>query len=270
MHSRQMLTGVVVLVVCGCSLWMITRVRAAGKSLEPVMSVRLAGPTAGICADGDDLVVLDASGTRLLILDSLLSPKDTIPLTERLAAPRRVAADRFYYYVSDDQVLYRLPKRDLKLATWLSRVRVSGLANFAPGEMLISDEERSTVWYKALFGESRRFLDVASVRRPGPIAVLSDGGFCLLDARDQLVYFNRVGVVTRRAGLGGGYDFLAADRDGSIYLSGVGTNTITRMSGDSQLRFDLSGVKSVAGIALLTGGLAVLDANSTIQLYRLP
>ena len=237
--------------------------------LEESASLELAGPAVAICPDRGRLVLLESSGARLVVLDSALTPVDTIPLTTRLAAPRGVAADRFYFYAYDDEVLYRALKNDLVLKPWVSRVYVAGLAGYAAGEMLVSDDERSAVWYKTIFGESRRFLDATAASDPGPIVSLPEGMFCVLDQGRRLVFFNRAGIVTRAVRLAGFHNLMASDETGALYLTGSGSNRITRVSDKGQLVCELVRVKGVEGIATLPGRLVVLDSGARVAVYPL-
>ena len=109
--------------------------------LEPEATVQLGSPAVCICRDGDGLLALENSGTRIIrysFRDSALgtvpvrgqspwrlasAPQETLPLTERLTAPAGVAADRFYVYVFDDHVLSRMSKEKLSLEAWLGNVR---------------------------------------------------------------------------------------------------------------------------------------------------
>lgn len=264
-----MIIGAAVLIHMGCAAGRANLVQTETATEKPVAAVRFSNSLAAICADQHRLVVLDASGSSILLLDSLLVPEDTIVLEERIPEPRGVGADRFYYYVYDEQVLYRMQKHELKLTPWLSRIRVSGLVSFAPGEVLVSDGERKAIWYKGLFGESRRFLDATSVSRPGPLVSLLDNRFCVLDARSKLVYFNRVGVITDRTRLIGEYDLLSSDGQ-DIYLAELGSNSVTVFAGGRLRRYELAGTTGVRSMAVVTGRLVILDADlRSVLLYYL-
>ena len=134
--------------------------------LEPTAAVGLGSSAAAICSDGDLLLVLENSGTRIIRFSTALTVSDTIPLSERVTAPAGVSADRFHYYVFDDHRLYRMSKDNASLEVWLNNVRVAGLASFEPGRMLVSDDERNSIWFKGFFGESRLFISSAEVARP--------------------------------------------------------------------------------------------------------
>ncbi len=260
---------IAVLYCMGCTAGRVSFGQTKSPSAQPVTVVKLVNPVAAICADQNRLVVLEASGGRILLLDSLLFFRESIILEERLPEPRGVGADRFYYYVYDEQVLYRMQKHELKLTPWLSRIRVSGLASFAPGELLVSDGERKAIWYKGLFGESRRFLDATSVSRPGPLVSLVDHRFCVLDAGSRLVYFNRVGVITDKTPLTGEYDLLSSDGQ-NIYLAGFGTNSVTVFAAGRLRRYELEGATGVRDMAVVAGRLVILDADlRSVLLYYL-
>ena len=168
------------LLLAGCPPKVATLDRLPSRDLAVSASLELAGPAVDLCRDGEDLLVLEASGTRVLRLGFDLAIEDTVVLSERLEWPRGIAADRYYIYVHEDEILYRLLKDELELTAWLNNVRVAGLASYAPGEMLVSDEDRGMVWYKTLFGESRRFLDVSDIGRPGALTRLPEDEFAAL------------------------------------------------------------------------------------------
>ncbi|MEO0082559.1 MAG: hypothetical protein ABIL25_09800 [candidate division WOR-3 bacterium] len=268
--------------LAGCvSTVVVGRSVTGAEVLNPLAAVQLDGPAVAICSDGADVVVLEVSGTRLVVLDSLLQPGDTIPLTERLTAARGVLADRFYYYVYDDRALYRALKDRLRLDLWLSNVRVAGLAPYATGEMLVCDDERNLVWYKSLFGEGGRFLDPTAVADPGPIVALPGGRFCVLDGGYRLVFFNRARVISGSVRLAEQYDLMAADASGVLYLGRRGSNVVVLTDGKRQVFCELEEADGPIGFAVLTGPgsdsgttpvvrLAVLDSGSRILLYRPP
>jgi hypothetical protein len=246
----------------------------ASSPVVAVLSVTLPSPAAAICADGDDLLVLDGSGTRVLRLDSMLGVKDTLPLTQRLVPPVGITADRFYIYAYDNGSLYRMAKDKLVLDPWLGNVRVAGLAVIAPGEVFVADALRSSVWYKSVFGESRQAVGPADIVRPGAMAALPDGTFAVLSGSDGLAFFNRSKVVLRLNRAPAGCDLVAADAQGRLFLARRGGAEVWRQSADPGLRpaagrFELPSGTSVLSLAAAPGRLYVLDAGDRISLFRI-
>lgn len=233
-------------------------------------TLRLRSPAVAICPDGQRLIVLEASGTRLLRLEPDLVRSETIPLTRRLAAPRGIAADRFYYYVYDDQVLYRMSKEKLELTPWLVNVRVSGLAGFSPGEMLVADEERDVIWYKTLFGDSRPFIDVSTVTDPAQLTALPDGMFCVLNGPRSMSWFNRAGIITRTLALSARPDFMTSNPQGDIFHLSRQSGRVRVFSGDARAEYDLPGMAGPSSVAVLGSTIAVLDRDNRILTFRLP
>lgn len=233
-------------------------------------TLRLESPAVAVCPDGQKLVVLEASGTRLLRLEPDLVRSETIPLTRRLTAPRGLAADRFYFYVYDDRVLYRMSKEKLELKPWLANVRVSGLASFSPGEMLVADEERGVIWYKTLFGDSRRFIDVSTVVDPGQVIALPDGMFCVLNGPRSMSWFNRAGIITRTVAISSRPDFMAGNPQGDIFHLSRQTGRVRVFSKDTRAEYDLPGVSGPTSVAAFGNTIAVLDQDSRILTFRLP
>jgi len=273
--SRLVTLGAGLSVVAGCAG--VGRV-APASSLEPLApeaTVELASPAVGICRDGDNLLVLENSGTRVIrfaIGDWRLTiaPQETLPLTERLTAPAGVAADRFYVYIYDDRVLYRMSKEKLVLQGWLNNVRVAGLANFEQGIMLVSDADRGAIWYKGLFGESRRFISGAEIARPGPLVALPGGDFAVVSSASKLVYFNRSGVATKTVPLPEGSDLLAADETGLLCIGQRGKQQVWVLAANRLAGYSLPDSVSPLSIALAGRRLAVLDAGARISAYRIP
>lgn len=237
--------------------------------LEPTGALLFKTPVVAIARDGASVLLLEASGTRILRVDAGLSQVDTLPLSDRLLVPRGVAADRFYVYCYDERVLYRMLKGRLLLQAWLSNARVTGLAGYAPGEMLVSDAERATVWHKAMFGESREFYGPGDVQSPGPLVALPDDQFCLLDAGRRLLFFNRAGIVERRLDLSDGFDVLVADDSGRVLLGNQGVPAFL-VQGPVKEVLGLRGVGALAGAAAADGWLFVLDGDRRLVRFALP
>ena len=266
--------------------------------LEPEETVELGSSAVGVCRDGDGLLVLENSGTRIVrygFRDSALgtvpqetmndergtlsaggqfplalAALDTLPLTERMTAPAGIAADRFYIYVYDDHVLYRMSKEKLSLEPWLGNVRVVGLASFEPGIMLVSEEGRGSIWYKGLFGESRRFISGAEVARPGAMAVSGSGAFVVLSGAERLVYFNRSGVVQRTVSIPAGSDLLADDDKGVLCVGQRGKPQVWVLKDSRLTGLRLPDSVSPLSLAVVGGRLVVLDAGTRLGVYRLP
>ncbi len=260
---------IAVLLVAGCTVG--TRVRPVVPSarVEPTDSLALLAPVVDICFDGERLVLLEAGGERLVVLDPGFAYSETIALTERLVAPAGVTTDRFYFYIYDDKGLYRVTKDQLVMRSWLGNVRVSGLAGYSSGEMLVSDSDRDVVWYKTVFGESRKFLGLPDVKKPGPMLTLADGRFCVLCSGTELVWFNRAGIIDQRQQLGQPYGFLVADAVDRLLLAS--SEPVVRVSGvGTQTAFTLGGCSGVRALAVRGAELAVLDAGDRVLFYTLP
>jgi hypothetical protein len=276
-HDRLSLAalGVALCFVAGCVGGGRVAPASSLAQLEPDATAELGSPAVGICRDGDGLLVLENSGTRIikLAIDDwrlAIAPQETLPLTERLTAPAGVAADRFYVYVYDDHVLYRMSKEKLSLEAWLNNVRVAGLASFESGMMLVSDVDRGAIWYKGLFGESRKFMSGAEVARPGAMVALPDGSFAVLSAASKLVFFNRSGVVLRTVPLPDGSDLLAGDETGAFCIGQRGKPLAWVLKGNRLTGYRLPDSVSPLSFAVVGGRLVVLDAGTRLSVYRLP
>jgi hypothetical protein len=261
---------VLVVVTGGCHLNPRLSASRPGRELELVDSLTLAAPAAGICRDGDRVVVLDAGGDRLLRMSVRLVPQETIPLSRRLVGPRGVKADRFYYYVWDADVVWRMAKEKLVLNSWLGNVRVAGMAGFSPGEMLVSDANRQVVWLKTVFGESRSFLTESELRQPGPVAPLPEGRFCIISGSGQLAYVNRSGVVTGSIRIPEGTDVVESDERGSVYLMESGVPVLWVLVQGTLTAFALPACSSPTGLAVLSSVVVVLDAGTRVLAYARP
>jgi len=271
LHHLIILSFAVPALAAGCRGTATLQPVPVEPELAPVRMLVLAAPAAAICADGPDLLVLEASGARVLRFDSTFAAVETIPLTERVVGPRGIAADRFYVYVHDDRTLYRLLKDNPVRVTWMHGVRPVGLAAYAPGEMLISDGERAAIWHKALFSESRRFLDAAELARPGALAALPEGMFAALSGGTGVARFNRAGIVVSRQELAEPVDLMAADRQGGLYLARSGRPEVIHLPSDGRgFRYGFGAGPEPAGLAALPAGIAVLDRDARVLLYRLP
>jgi len=267
---RQAVLGVALCLVTGCVG--AGRVEPASRfaPLEPEATAELGSAATAICTDGEMLLVLENSGTRVVRYTAALAVWDTIPLTERVTAPAGIAADRFYIYVYDDHLLYRMSKDKLSLQPWLNNVRVAGLASFEPGVVLVSDADRAAIWYKGIFGESRLFMSSAEVARPGAIASLRDGSFAVLSTASRLLYyFSRSGVVTRSLSLPAACDLLAANEEGTLCLAVRGRPQLWVIREGRVAGFSLPDSVRPLSVVLVGDRLAVLDAGTRIRVYRI-
>ncbi len=264
------IAGMAALVSTGCRGTAGLAPVGAAARLNAECSVELGGSAVAVCSDGDYLLVLEASGTRIVRLDAELVPVDTIPLTERLVGPRGIVADRFYVYVYDDRVLSRMLKEDLVLKAWLNNVRVAGLVSYTPGEMLVGDSERGVIWYKTLFGDSREFMSAADVLYPGPMGGLPDGRFCVLGGRNRLVRFNRAGIADPPVKLAGEFNLLATDAAGTVYLGSRRRSDILVLEEKSARGLQLPADALPMSFAILGDRLAVLEGDTRVSIYRLP
>jgi hypothetical protein len=254
--------------------------------LEPEATVELGSSAAGVCRDGEELLVLENSGTRVVRYGTATTTSgtvpvrgqspfalvvlDTLPLTERVTAPAGVSADRFYVYVYDDHALYRMSKEKLSLQPWAINVRVVGLAVFESGTVLFSEESRGSIWYKGLFGESRRFMSDAEVARPGAMAALGGGDFAVLSGTERLVYFNRSGVVQRTLAIPAGCDLLTGGDKGALFIGQRGEPQVWMLEENRMTGFRLPDSVSPLSIAAVRDRLVVLDAGARVSLYRVP
>jgi hypothetical protein len=239
-------------------------------SLEPESTALLGSSAASIGADGETLLVLESSGTRIVRYTSSLAVVDTIPLTERVTAPAGIASDRFYIYVYDNHTLYRMSRERLNLLSWLGDVRVAGLASFDVGVMLVSDADRNAIWYKGAFGESRLFIGSAEVARPGAMVALEARSFAVVSAAARLLYFfNRSGVVTRSVSLPAGCDLLAASGQGTLWMGVRGRPLVWALRAGKMTAYSLPDATSPLAIAVVGGRLAVLDAGTRLSVYTI-
>jgi len=252
--------------------------------LEPEATVELGSPAAAIGVDGESLLVLENSGTRVVRYATSLVVRrgdneskrmqlhvlDTIPLTERVTAPAGILADKFYIYVHDDRTLYRMSREKLTLRPWLGDVRVAGLAGFETGIMLVSDADRGAIWYKGLFGESHMFISSAEIARPGAMVALPDGNFAVLSAASWLLYFfNRSGVVTRSVSLPAACDLLAANRQGTLVMGLRGKPQTWVWKAGKVTGYSLPDATSPLSIAMVGDRLVLLDAGTRLSVYRI-
>lgn len=256
----------------------ITGCRGTGKVepfkpdalLEPITVKELSEDAVAVCADGGRLLLLSASGTRVLVIDTSFSRVETLPLNIRLVPPRGIGADRYYIYLYDDNVLYRLAKDKLTMQGILSNVRVAGLAGYAPGEVLVSDRERQLVLLKTLFGESRVFLDKVDLPHPGAMANFPDGVFGILSASDRLVKVNRAGIVVGTVKVPSGVDILCSDKLGRALVLKSGEPVLWLGEADKLKGYELSGSVAPQGCAVTGGQLVILDKGNRLIFYCLP
>lgn len=226
--------------------------------------LQLEPPAAAICRDSGGLALLDVSGSRMIRLDGELHPFDTVPISARLRALRGCAADGYYFYVYDNNDLYRMARRDDTLAVWLGNVRVVGLASFAVGEVLASDEDHGFILYKSVFGSSRRFISAADLPRPGALVALPQGKFCGLSGAGKLAFFNRLGLVERWSSIPEGTDLLAADDSGVIYMGQRGRPMFWKFSEGRMEPFALPEQTRPVALVALADRLVILDSSTRL------
>lgn len=240
------------------------------EELHPIKSVSLDVETRDFCSDGNRLLVLEGSGTRIVAYDWEFNAIETLPLTVRLSSPRGIYADRFYIYIYDDQTIYRLSKESRLLQPFVNNIRAAGMVQYAPGELLISDEERKLVWLKTFFGESRVFLNRSDVSRPRGLTIISDGTYALLADTWRLIIFNRAGIVISRFNLPARVDLLTADHHNNrLLLMRRGGNTLFLVSNRPNV-YLLQNIINPVQILCSFDRLYVLDNYRRMVVYPLP
>jgi hypothetical protein len=264
---QRRLFGAIVMAVMACAGARTVPARPE-REATLVRTLELANPAAGMCRDGTGLLLLEASGARMVRLSDSLVPVETIPLTERLAAPRGCAADRYYIYVYDDDHLYRMSRKDETLYVWLGNVRVAGLASYAQGEMLVSEASRGEILYKTVFGSSRRFVSASEIARPGAMAVAGPSTFAVLSAGERLSFLNQAGIESRRVPVPKGCDLLAAADTLECFVARSGEPAVWRIRPGGMDGWGL-GAGSPTALVALPSGLAVLDAGNRVKEYRI-
>lgn len=238
--------------------------------LELLWTVATGGEVVDICVDGGKVLLLDGSGTRVIVLNSEFAVKETIPLEKRLVPSRGISADRYYIYLYDDKTLYRLAKDKLTMSVWLNNLWVAGLASYAPGEMLVSDRGRRIIWFKTLFGESRTFLDQGEVVQPGAMAIFPEGIFGVLEAPNRLLKVNRAGIVLGSFLVPEGVDLLTADKNGGAWVARRGEKVVWLVENGGVKGFELPGTTNLRAIAAGDDKLVVLNGTTRILVYLLP
>ncbi len=268
---KALIRDIVILTILGCrGTGMVTPSKIDLK-LEPIDEWHSTEEITDICADGKKILLLSSSGTRILALDWQNRRVDTIPLNTRVIPPRGIASDRYYIYVYNDKTLYRLAKDNWTMVAWLNNIRVTGLANYAPGEMLVSDKEREVIWRKTLFRESRTFLDRGdNITRPGAMALFPDGVFGVLVAPDFLVKVNRAGIVFNRCKVPQGIEMLVTDKNGQAFLMQRGKSVIWILRDNTINGYELPRTLNPIGIAIIEDQIAVLDSGTKIIFYSIP
>jgi len=238
--------------------------------LQPLQKIELNSEIVGICADGNRVLMLDNSGTRVLRFDSSFATVETIPLGIRLTAPRGIYADRYYIYVYDDNTLYRLAKDKLVMSAWFNNVRIEGLAGFSPGEMLVIDGDRQVVWLKSLFGESRPFLDRTEIAKPKGMAVFADGIFGVLAGTGWLLKVNRAGIVTESLSVPTGIDLITADKKGRVLVMRRGEPVLFVIADKTIQGYEVQDALNPMALAVTGDRFVILDGGRRILLYALP
>ncbi len=239
------------------------------RLVVPAEVLTLATPAAAVASDIGRVAVIELDGSRIVAFDAAFRPVDTLILSPKLAGVRGLLADRFYYYIADDSRVWRLGRADGRLETWLTNVQVVGMAGYAPGEILLADAQRRSIWHKAMFMQSRRLVDPSGIRDPGAIAALIDGSFVVLSGGDAVVRIDRSGVTVAQSARPAGTDLVGADAAGRIYLMRRGGPALWRLDDAGIAQYELVQAGSPDGFAVTDSGLVVLDRSSRLILYRL-
>jgi len=238
--------------------------------IVPLKIVPLDNEVVDFCADDTRLLLLDISGTRVLAVDTGFSTVETIPISIRVTSPRGIYADRYYIYVYNDRALFRMAKDKLILSALLNNVRIAGLAVYAPGELLVSDEERQTVWLKTIFGESRNFLDRSDLARPRDLTVFPGGIFGVISGEGRLWQFNRAGIFISSLPIPPNMDLLGCDREGRAYTMQRGETVIWLVEDKKTMGYELKGVVSPMRFVFIGEKMFVLDSGRRIAVYSVP
>lgn len=243
---------------------------AAVARVPPSDSLVLAVPSVAIAADADGLLVLDMDGSRIVRLDDALRPADSFVLNPKVVGARGMLADRFYLYIFDDNRLYRVIRSERRMETWLNNVRVSGVAGYAPGELVVSEAGLGSIWHKTLFMQSRRLTTRSEVREPGALTALPGGGFAVLSGSESLIEMDRLGIVVRRRSRPTGADLIESDTGGVLYLMQRGAAMLWCITQHGSSQYQLASVQSPVDMAVVGSYLVVLDGANRLARFRLP
>ncbi|MEO0026231.1 MAG: hypothetical protein ABIK54_05695 [candidate division WOR-3 bacterium] len=237
------------------------------ETIRPIKTIFLSTEVQDFCRDGNNFLLLEQSGARIRAYDSEFTVAETIPVS--ILSPKGIYADRFYIYLYNEQTIYRLSKDSRLIQPLVNNVRVSGLIQYAPGELLISDKERKQVWLKTLFGESRVFLDRSDVKNPGALTLFSDGSYGLIANGERLLRINRAGIITGDWRIPQSVDLLTSDFKDRALLMRRGKSMLLVLSG-SLVEYSLHDVSNPVQIQCLGNWIFVLDNYRQIVVYPLP
>ncbi len=237
--------------------------------MAPSRIISLDNEVVDFCADGDRLLLLDVSGDRIFAVDTSFSVLETIPVGNRIVSPRGIYADRYYIYIYNDRTLFRMAKEKLVLSAILNNVRIAGLAVYAPGELLVSDEERQTVWLKTIFGESRSFLGRSDLTRPRDLTVFPDGLFGVISGDGQLWRFNRAGILLNSFLIPPDMDLLGCDQGGRAFVMRRGEAVIWLVDNRRIKGYKLNGALRPMRFVFIGEKMFLLDTGRRILVYSL-
>lgn len=268
-YPLQILT--LVLLISQCRTVISERSRGVQRAevIRPIKTIFLGTEIRDFCRDGNNFLLLEQSGARIRAYDSEFTAAETIPVSINILSPRGIYADRFYIYLYNEQTIYRLSKDSRLIQPLVNNVRVSGVIQYAPGELLISDNERKQVWLKTFFGESRVFLDRSDVKNPGALTLFSDGSYGLIANGERLVKINRAGIITGDWKIPQSVDLLTSDFKGRALLMQRGKSVLWVFSG-SVTEYSLHDVSNPVQLQCLGNRIFVLDNYRRIVVYPLP
>jgi len=269
LYYLQIIAVVLIILRCRTVIQERSRSDQRAETIKPIRTIFLSTEIQDFCRDGNNFLLLEQSGARIIAYDSEFTVAETIPISISILSPRGIYADRFYIYLYDEQTIYRLSRDSRLIQPLVHNVRVSGVIQYAPGELLVSDKERKQVWLKTLFGESRGFLDRSDVKNPGALTLFSDGSYGLIANGERLVKFNRAGIITGDWKLSQSVDLLTSDFKDRVLLMRRGKSKLWVLSA-SLAEYSLHDVSNPVQIQCLGNRIFVLDNYRRIVVYPLP
>jgi DNA-binding beta-propeller fold protein YncE len=245
-------------------------------NLSLIDSLRLANPIASLGLDADGgILLLEVSGTKILLTSNNLIVVDSIILPEKIFYPKGISADEFFIYIYNDNNLYRFDRQNRTLKSIFSGIRPKGMAVVNANEIYLSDPQNNRIVVVDATGRALDFLKQTPTSEFEPTGLAYDkknGTLWVINNQNQAIEsYNRIGNLKARITIFNyTFDKISIGEDDNIYLIGKNGQSVWRI--DRKGEFKLYQGSNFVATDLLLGKdrIYILDYQNRILSFKIP
>lgn len=273
---RFWLPAGVILCLLACYKTYDTKSQFPIFNLSLVDSLRLTNPVAALGLDTDgSVLILEVTGTKILLASSNLIVIDSIILPERIFYPKGISADEFFIYIYNDNNLYRFDRQNKTLKLIVSGIRPKGMAVVNTNEVYLSDPQNNRIVVVDAMGRASDFLRQPAGTGFEPTGLAYDqknGTIWVINSQNQAIEaYNRIGNLKARIAIFNyTFDKIKKGDDENIYLIVKNGQSVWRIEPKGEFRL-YQGSNFVATDLLLgKERIYILDYQNRILSFQIP